>query len=116
MTPTHIVYLELPASDLPACKRFYETAFGWRFEDYGPSYTAFSNSGLDGGFNADPAERPRSPLPVIATDNLDAMAELVVEAGGTIVVPAFSFPGGRRFHFADPDGNELAVMQPDAEA
>jgi predicted enzyme related to lactoylglutathione lyase len=113
MTPNHIVYLELPAHDLAACKSFYEAAFGWSFQDYGPSYAAFSYSGLDGGFNADPAERPAAPLAVIATPDIKAMVEVVVKAGGRITMPTFSFPGGRRFHFADPSGNELAVMQAD---
>ncbi len=113
MNSNHIVYLELPARDLPECKRFYAAAFGWSFEDYGPSYSAFTNSGLDGGFNADAAERPNGPLAVITTADLEATAKQVVDLGGRITVQTFSFPGGRRFHFADPDGNELAVMQPE---
>jgi predicted enzyme related to lactoylglutathione lyase len=113
MTPNHIVYLELPARDIAQCKRFYSSAFGWRFEDFGPSYTAFSQSGLDGGFNADANERTRRPLPVIATRDIEAMEQKVVSAGGRIIMPTFAFPGGRRFHFVDPEGNELAVMQPD---
>jgi len=114
MTPNHIAYLELPANDITECKRFYGSVFGWNFEDYGPSYAAFSNSGLEGGFNADTSEKTRSPLPVIATSKIEAMVDRVVQAGGKITVPIFAFPGGRRFHFADPEGNELAVMQPDA--
>lgn len=99
-------YLELPGGALPATKRFYADAFGWGFTDYGPSYAAYSE-GLDGGFDAD-AEAPK-PLPVLFAKDLEAMLARVTEAGGEIVRPIFSFPGGRRFHFRDPAGNELAV-------
>ena len=106
-----IAYLELPANDLSTSRDFYAKLFGWTFEDYGPTYAAFSNSGLAGGFNADPAERTRAPLPVIDSRDLEATEQSIVEAGGKITMPIFSFPGGRRFHFTDPAGNELAVMQ-----
>jgi uncharacterized protein len=106
-----IVYLELPAQDLAASRNFYANLFGWTFQDYGPTYTAFSESGTEGGFNADPAERTKSPLPVIESQNLEETEQDIVKAGGKIMLPIFSFPGGRRFHFTDPAGNELAVMQ-----
>ncbi len=99
-------YLELPSSGIPETKTFYEAAFGWTFQDYGPAYAAFSE-GLDGGFDAD--DGPKAPLPVLYADDLEAMLAKVEAAGGTVVKPIFAFPGGRRFHFRDPSGNELAV-------
>lgn len=100
-------YLELPGGDLPATKAFYGEAFGWKFIDYGPEYASF-NEGLDGGFDAQ-ADGVQTPLPVLFARNLEAMRARVEAAGGTIVRPIFAFPGGRRFHFRDPAGNELAV-------
>ena len=100
-------YLELPSTGLTETKTFYEAAFGWAFQDYGPTYAAF-DQGLDGGFDADP-ERPKAPLPVLYATDLEAMATRVEAAGGVILRPIFDFPGGRRFHFRDPSGNELAV-------
>lgn len=100
-------YLELPGGELEAVKTFYGAAFGWTFQDYGPSYAAF-DEGLDGGFDADP-EATTKPLPVLFAHDLEAMAARVEAAGGRIVKPIFAFPGGRRFHFRDPAGNELAV-------
>jgi len=99
-------YLELPGGDLGAVKAFYGAAFGWSFQDYGPTYAAF-DQGLDGGFDADSASD--RPLPVLFARDLAAMAAKVEAAGGIIVKPIFAFPGGRRFHFRDPAGNELAV-------
>ncbi len=103
-------YLEMPATGgtLDRVKAFYATAFSWTFTDYGPTYSAFGE-GLDGGFQADSAEVPPKPLPVLYSENLEETVEVVEKAGGTIVRPVFSFPGGRRFHFVDPAGNELAV-------
>jgi hypothetical protein len=103
-----IDYVEMPGGDLVPLKRFYAEAFGWAFTDYGPAYAAFSE-GLDGGFDADAANQPKKPLPVLYAHDLEAMAAKVQAAGGAIVRPIFSFPGGRRFHFTDPSGNELAV-------
>jgi len=113
MPKSPIVYLELPSNDVAACKQFYHSLFGWSFQDFGPDYAAFSNSGLDGGLNgASSAEgRSKFPLAVIDTHDLEAMEKNIVAAGGRITLPIFSFPGGRRFHFTDPSGNELAVMQ-----
>jgi predicted enzyme related to lactoylglutathione lyase len=103
-----IDYVEMPASDLPATKAFYAAAFGWSFIDYGPDYASMSE-GLDGGFYADAAEAVKKPLVILYAIDLEAMEAKVVAAGATIVRPIFSFPGGRRFHFTDPSGNELAV-------
>lgn len=106
-----IDYFELSTTDLPASKRFYSEAFGWNFTDYGPGYTGFrypdterEAGGISGG-----AEHTRGPLAILYSDNLELSELKVRSAGGKIVKPIFSFPGGRRFHFADPSGNELAV-------
>jgi len=107
-----IDYVEMPGQDLPATKAFYSQAFGWRFVDYGPTYCAMEGAGLDGGFDADP-DRVTAPLVVLFATDLEAMLERVTSAGGQIVRPIFSFPGGRRFHFRDPSGNELAVYSED---
>jgi hypothetical protein len=103
-----IDYVELPAGDPIPLKRFYEQAFGWTFTDYGPSYAAFSE-GLDGGFQSDAKEQITRPIVVLYAHDLEAMEAKVRAAGGVVVRPIFSFPGGRRFHFQDPSGNELAV-------
>lgn len=103
-----IDYVELPGGGLGATKDFYAAAFGWSFTDYGPDYAAFSE-GVDGGFNADPADPTAKPLVVLYAHDLEAMAAKVASAGGKIGRPIFAFPGGRRFHFTDPAGNELAV-------
>lgn len=104
-----IDYIELPATDIAATKRFYIDAFGWKFTDYGPDYTSFEDGRLAGGFTKDGKVAKGGPLVVIYADNLEAVETKVRQAGGTIVKPIFSFPGGRRFHFSDPSGNELAV-------
>jgi predicted enzyme related to lactoylglutathione lyase len=101
-----IDYVEFPARDLAAAKAFYGAAFGWTFTDYGPGYAAF-NEGLDGGFQTE--DGPQKPLVILYARDLEAMEAKVRAAGGTISKPIFSFPGGRRFHFTDPAGNELAV-------
>ena len=103
-------YLELPATGgtLDRVKAFYSDAFSWSFTDYGPTYSAF-DEGLEGGFSAEKEEAPPKPLPVLYSEDLEETLAAVENAGGEIVRPFFSFPGGRRFHFADPAGNELAV-------
>jgi predicted enzyme related to lactoylglutathione lyase len=105
-----IAYVEFPVGDLPAVKGFYADAFGWTFTDYGPTYASFDNGGVDGGFNADPGDRTAAPLVILFAADLEAMEARVKAAGGTISRPIFSFPGGRRFHFRDPSGAELAVF------
>lgn len=106
-----IDYVELPSADLDRSRRFYGEAFGWRFTDYGPDYLAFDDGRLEGGFaRSDRVAATRGgPLVILYAADLDAMAASIERAGGTILRPAYSFPGGRRFHFADPDGHELAV-------
>ncbi|MEH8015967.1 VOC family protein [Rheinheimera muenzenbergensis] len=107
-----INYIELPASDLKAIKQFYSQVFGWVFADYGPDYVAFANSGLDGGFYRSSkcsVTADGAGLVVLYSKDLLQTQTNIEAAGGVIVKPAFNFPGGRRFHFADPHGNELAV-------
>ncbi|MBB5359303.1 hypothetical protein HDE76_002532 [Rhodanobacter sp. ANJX3] len=106
-------FIELPAADIDAAKQFYSNAFGWALTDFGPSYACTMTGDVDVGLQGDMTEAPRAPLPVIAVDDLEAALVAVTAAGGTIVKPTFDFPGGRRFHFADPNGNELAVLQAD---
>jgi predicted enzyme related to lactoylglutathione lyase len=98
-------YLEMPGGDLPAQKAFYASVFGWRFVDYGPDYAAY-DEGLEGGFYAGGGS---APLPVLFATDLEATLAKVQSAGAEITRPIFAFPGGRRFHFRDPAGNELAV-------
>lgn len=107
-----INYVEFPARNLEATKSFFETAFGWSFIDYGPEYTAFSDQGLDGGFfKSDLAASAAngSALIVFYSDRLEETQSKIENAGGRIVKPIFAFPGGRRFHFVEPSGNEFAV-------
>jgi len=104
-----INYIELPVTDVAAAKRFYGKAFGWTFEDYGPDYASFRDGQMDGGFRKEPAVVTGGPLVVLYAKDLDAMVKAVSAAGGKIARPIFSFPGGKRFHFHDPSGNELAV-------
>lgn len=105
-------YLELPVGDRAAAKRFYAQAFGWSFTDFGPGYAATMSGDTDLGLDA-AQDKVRAPLPVIRVDDLEATLAAVEAAGGTVVVPIFAFPGGRRFHFRDVDGHELAAMQAD---
>ena len=111
-----IDYVELPGGKLDETRRFYGAAFGWRFVDYGPTYVAVEGAGVDAGFQADPAEATGKPLVILYAEDIEAMQAEVEAAGGRIVRPIFSFPGGRRFHFVDPAGNELAVWGPDPAA
>ena len=104
-------YVELPVQSTETTKAFFAAAFGWEFADYGPTYAATRNGETELGLQADRAEWPSAPLPVIEVDDLDATLRSVEGAGGTITQPIFAFPGGRRFHFRDPNGNELAAMQ-----
>lgn len=111
--PRHhsIDYIEFTVRDLPAAKAFYTAAFGWAFNDYGPSYAGIRDGDGDGEVGGMSVGEPRGggPLVVLFSEDLDASAAAVERAGGRIVKPAFEFPGGRRFHFCDPSDNELAV-------
>jgi len=107
-----INYVELPAVDIPATKEFFNQAFGWTFEDFGPEYTAFANQGLDGGFfksNQLSTTDQGAALIVFYSRNLEVTRDKIEKSGGKIVKPIFAFPGGRRFHFTEPSGNEFAV-------
>ncbi len=104
-----IDYIEFPATDIPATRRFYSDVFGWKFEDYGPEYTSFLDGRIAGGFWKAPAVVAGGPLVVIYAADLEGMEARIKAAGARITKPTFSFPGGRRFHFADPNGNELSV-------
>lgn len=101
-----IDYVEFGSADIGKSKAFFADAFGWEYADYGPQYQAFTNAGIDGGIDAS-VEGP--PLVVLKADDLEAAMQTVQDAGGEIVKAIFSFPGGRRFHFKEPGGNELAV-------
>jgi predicted enzyme related to lactoylglutathione lyase len=104
-----IDYIELPCTNIEETKGFYSDVFGWEFTDYGPDYTSFTDGRLAGGFTVTPEVAAGGPLIVIYTADLSAIETLIRESGGRIVREAFEFPGGRRFHFTDPSGNELAV-------
>ncbi len=112
--PNHekIDYLEYPARDLAATKAFFEQVFGWSFTDYGPEYTAFDHQGVDGGFylaDLRSTADKGAALTVFYSEDLQATLNKVTAAGGEISTPVFEFPGGRRFHFKEPSGNEFAV-------
>ncbi|MEO8175783.1 MAG: VOC family protein [Sphingomicrobium sp.] len=116
MTAARIDYVELPSATAHELTRgFYAKAFGWDFTDYGPDYSATTNGTTDVGLNGQPDEALAAPLPVIRVDDLEAVFEAVTKAGGTIAKAIYAFPGGRRFHFIDPAGSELAVWQAASE-
>jgi uncharacterized protein len=105
----YLDYVELPGSDIPETKRFYGAVFGWTFTDYGPDYVAFETAGPNGGFNAErKVVSTGGPLVVLYAADLDAMEAKVAAAGAEILAHE-AFAGGRRFHFRDPNGNEIAV-------
>ena len=105
-------YVELPV-EIGTAKAFYESAFGWSLTDFGPTYAATLSGDTDIGLQGDAAEATKAPLAVIDVDDLEAALESVTRAGGRIVRPIFAFPGGRRFQFTDPAGNELACVKGD---
>lgn len=112
VTHTHhaIDYIELTVTDMAESKRFYQAAFGWQFNDYGPEYAGIQGRGGEvGGFRLDTEVATGGPLVILYSDDLDMTVAKVRDAGGRIVTEPFEFPGGRRFHFHDPSGNELAV-------
>ncbi len=104
-----IDYVELPVSDGAASKVFFETAFGWVLTDYGPTYAATTTGDVDLGLDSTPGETVAAPLAVIRVDDLDEARSGVLAAGGEITRDIFAFPGGRRFHFREPGGCELAA-------
>jgi len=105
----HINYVEFKAKDLEKIKEFYTISFDWTFTDYGPTYVAFSESGIQGGFEKTESEIINGALIILYHKNLELIKSKIMESGGEISKDIFSFPGGRRFHFIDPSGNELAV-------
>ena len=105
----HINYIEFTAINLKAIKEFYTSCLGWSFTDYGPTYIAFSNSGLEGGFELAETKPVHGVLVVLYHSDLNMVKDKIIKAGGKITKDIFTFPGGQRFHFTDPSGNELAV-------
>ena len=106
---SHINYVEFKAKDLEKIRTFYSESFAWTFTDYGPGYTSFSESGIEGGFELTENEIVNGVLIVLYHKNLDSIKAKIIKSNGIISKDIFSFPGGRRFHFIDPSGNELAV-------
>ena len=103
-----IDYIEFPSTDRERTSAFFQAAFGWGTVSYGPNYDALDGAGIEGGVDSSP-DRVAAPMAVVRTDNLDAAQARILAAGGTITRAQFDFPGGRRFHFREPGGNELAV-------
>ena len=111
-TDQKIDYIELPAKDFDAIQSFYEKAFGWSFTDYGPEYRAFTDGKIEGGFYRSDLRSSTlggSVLVILYALDLETTKNTVASCGGGIIKDIFPFPGGRRFHFSDPNGNELAV-------
>jgi uncharacterized protein len=106
-------YVELPVRDIAAAKAFYEQIFGWSMTEFAPTYAATLTGDTDIGLQADASEATKAPLPVIDVDDLEAAFEAVKATGAEIVRPIFAFPGGRRFQFLDPSGNEVACVKGD---
>ncbi|MGB5235990.1 MAG: VOC family protein [Flavobacteriaceae bacterium] len=109
MINNHIDYIEFKARDLGIIKDFYSKLFGWKFTDYGPTYCSFSESGINGGFEKTEDPIINGVLIVLYHEDLETIKQEITIKGGEIAKEIFSFPGGRRFHFRDPSGNELAV-------
>ena len=107
-----INYAEFPARDIEQTKAFFSAVFGWSFIDYGPEYTSFSDEGIDGGFfksDLSSSTENGCALIVFYSKELEHTQSKIENAGGSIIKPIFPFPGGRRFHFTDSNGNEYAV-------
>jgi predicted enzyme related to lactoylglutathione lyase len=113
MLPHHkINYVEFPAKNMAKTKLFFAKVFGWKFQDYGPDYCSFMEAGIDGGFfkaDMNVSTSNGSVLIVIYSESLEQSEETIIQSGGKIVQDIFDFPGGRRFHFTDPNNNEFAV-------
>jgi predicted enzyme related to lactoylglutathione lyase len=110
--PNHIDLIEFPTrsiEELQAAKRFFNQVFGWKFQDWGDDYADTKDSGVNSGIIANAQSRASMPLAVMYVEDLETAYKKVIDAGGTITKETFSFPGGRRFHFKDPAGNELAA-------
>lgn len=107
MTDT-LDYIEFPSTDRAATSAFFKAAFGWGMISYGPDYDALTDAGMDGGVDQAP-EKVAATMAIVRTEDLDAAQQRVLAAGGTITRPQFDYPGGRRFHFREPGGNEMAV-------
>ncbi len=103
-----VQYIEFLSKDIQLARAFYSTCFGWKFTDYGPGYTAFEGDFVDGGFTTGEPVKG-SVLVILYSDDIDTTKHKVEKAGGIITKDIFTFPGGKRFHFTDPDGYELAV-------
>ena len=108
-------FIELPTRDLAASQAFFDKVFGMKMTAFGPTYACTMTGDVDIGLQADKADATKAPLPVFEVQDLEATLAAVTAAGAAITKPIFSFPGGRRFHFRDPSGNELAAMQADGE-
>ena len=106
-------YVELPVRDVAAARAFYETVFGWSLTEFAPTYAATLTGDTDIGLQGDASEATKAPLPVIEVDDLEAAFDAIAGAGAEIVRPIFAFPGGRRFQFLDPSGNEIACVKSD---
>ncbi|MGB1284773.1 MAG: VOC family protein [Polaribacter sp.] len=104
-----INYVEFNSHNLQETKAFYTHVFAWKFTDYGTNYIAFSESGIEGGFELTTSPIVNGALIVLYSDNLEFVQEKIISFGGKISIETFEFPGGKRFHFLDPSGNELAV-------
>ncbi len=104
----HIDYVEFAADDLAVFKKFYGEAFGWKFQDWGPDYASFEGAGIEGGVRGGEGSRSGTTTVILYADDLDASEKAVLKAGGAVTA-RHEFPGGKRFHFRDPTGNELAV-------
>ena len=109
-----INYIEFPVNKIAETKTFYQQVFGWEFTDWGPNYISFSGAGIDGGFNGESKVEATKPgiLVVLFADDLEGTLDKVKAAGAEIIAEIYDFPGGRRFHFLDPNGNELAIWSP----
>ena len=107
-----INYIEIPATDIQGSKKFFTDLFGWTFQDWGPDYVSFSDGNMDGGMrraDVQASAQKGSVLAILYFDDLEAIRDRLRKAGGTVIKDIFSFPGGRRFHFTDPSGNEFAI-------
>jgi uncharacterized protein len=110
--PHHIEYIEFPVSgadELTRTQAFFTHVFGWSYKSWGDDYADTTSSGVGNGLNADATHRPTQPLVVIYSDDIQATRATIIAEGGTITRDIFAFPGGQRFHFKEPGGNELAV-------